>query len=39
MIFTPLWDEIHLRPQDLVVAVEGDESVFGGELAKAVREA
>ena len=28
-----------LRPQDLVVAVEGDESVFGGELAKAVREA
>ena len=27
-----------LRPQDLVVAVEGDESVFGGELAKAVRE-
>jgi predicted Zn-dependent peptidase len=28
-----------LRPQDLVVAVEGDESVFGAELAKAVREA
>ena len=28
-----------LRPQDLVVAVEGDESVFGSELAKAVREA
>ena len=28
-----------LRPADLVVAVEGDESVFGGELAKAVREA
>jgi len=28
-----------LRPQDLVVAVEGDESVFGTELAKAVREA
>jgi zinc protease len=27
-----------LRPADLVVAVEGDESVFGGELAKAVRE-
>jgi zinc protease len=27
-----------LRPEDLVVAVEGDESVFGGELAKAVRE-
>ena len=28
-----------LRPQDLVVAVEGDESVFGAELAKVVREA
>jgi predicted Zn-dependent peptidase len=28
-----------LRPRDLVVAVEGDESVFGAELAKAVREA
>jgi predicted Zn-dependent peptidase len=28
-----------LRPSDLVVAVEGDESVFGTELAKAVREA
>ena len=28
-----------LRPADLVVAVEGDESVFGTELAKAVREA
>ena len=28
-----------LRPEDLVVAVEGDESVFGSELAKAVREA
>ncbi|MBR7829067.1 insulinase family protein [Actinospica sp. MGRD01-02] len=28
-----------LRPQDLVVAVEGDESAFGTELAKAVREA
>jgi predicted Zn-dependent peptidase len=28
-----------LRPADLVVAVEGDRSVFGTELAKAVREA
>lgn len=28
-----------LRPTDLVVAVEGDESVFGGELAKVVRDA
>jgi predicted Zn-dependent peptidase len=28
-----------LRPEELVVAVEGDESVFGSELAKVVREA